>query len=312
MMVLTDSDIAAGKFIQTGRNLTKGRIRSFETPKQGKSSGETDISPQGLEAAETLAEALSQIKTKRRNVKTRVRRRLDSEKVSTGLEDVSTGFVEEVSHCFIILSLLLPKTNQEEQASLVEIARIQAEEEAENVRREELKRQDELAAKRLQEELELSEAQKKRMAQVQEAAQFNTEEDWDTIRAKIEANADLVKEIAGEDVSEADYAQRMVGLISQRRKLIAKQKAKAQRDKPMTQAQQRQYMVTYLKNQGVWKLAQIKKLTDEELKEKIKYLMRSMERFVPMDTEKESRKRTGVELQTESSKKLKSTSEGGC
>ncbi|GJU69040.1 hypothetical protein Tco_1255299 [Tanacetum coccineum] len=50
----------------------------------------------------------------------------------------------------------------------------------------------------------------------------------------------------------------------------------------------------------------IKKLTDEELKEKIKYLMRSMERFVPMDTEKESRKRTGVELQTKSSKKLKS------
>ncbi|GJU19385.1 hypothetical protein Tco_1152727 [Tanacetum coccineum] len=178
--------------------------------------------------------------------------------------------------------------------------------EAENARREELKRQDELAAKRLQEELELSEAQKKRMAQVQEAAQFYTEEDWDTIRAKLEANADLVKEIAGEDVSEADYAQRMVGLISQRRKLIAEQKAKAQRDKPMTQAQQRQYMATYLKNQGGWKLAQIKKLTDEELKEKFKYLMRSMERFVPMDTEKESRKRTSVELQTESSKKLKS------
>ncbi|GJV16466.1 hypothetical protein Tco_1361789 [Tanacetum coccineum] len=74
----------------------------------------------------------------------------------------------------------------------------------------------------------------------------------------------------------------------------------------MTQAQQRQYMATYLKNQGGWKLAQIKKLTDEELKEKFEYLMRSIERFVPMDTEKESRKRTGVELQTESSKKLKS------
>ncbi|GJX36815.1 hypothetical protein Tco_0248372 [Tanacetum coccineum] len=50
----------------------------------------------------------------------------------------------------------------------------------------------------------------------------------------------------------------------------------------------------------------IKKLTDKELKEKFEYLMRSMERFVPMDTEKESRKRTGVELQTESSKKLSS------
>ncbi|GJV03816.1 putative ribonuclease H-like domain-containing protein [Tanacetum coccineum] len=78
---------------------------------------------------------------------------------------------------------------------------------------------------------------------------------------------------------------------------------KAQRDKPMTQAQQRQYMATYMKNQGGWKLAQIKKLTNEELKVKFEYLMRSMERFVPMDTEKENWKRTGEELQTESSKR---------
>ncbi|GKA30306.1 hypothetical protein Tco_0716611 [Tanacetum coccineum] len=74
----------------------------------------------------------------------------------------------------------------------------------------------------------------------------------------------------------------------------------------MTQAQQRQYMATYLKNWGGWKFAQIKKLTNEELKEKFEYLMRGMERFVPMDTEKESRKRTGVELQIKSSKKLNS------
>ncbi|GKE86930.1 hypothetical protein Tco_1560672, partial [Tanacetum coccineum] len=103
------------------------------------------------------------------------------------------------------------KQIREEQASLAEIERIQAEDEAKNARREELKRQDKLAVKRLQEELELSEAQNKRMAQVQEAAQFYKEEDWDKIRAKLEANADLVKQIAGEDVSEADYAQRMGG-----------------------------------------------------------------------------------------------------
>ncbi|GJV18025.1 hypothetical protein Tco_1363348 [Tanacetum coccineum] len=293
-VVLTDSeDEAAENSSKQGRNLQKDELEVFETPKQGKSSGETYISPQGLEAAETLAEALSQIKTKRRNVKTGVRRRLDAEDVSTGFEDVSIGFTniksasekvssggEHVSASQIEGKAVLeetPRTKRtkkqlrEEQASLAEIARIQAEEEAKNARREELKRQDELAAKRLQEELKLSEAQKKRMAQVQEAAQFYTEEDWDTIRAKLEANTNLVKEIAGEDVSEVDYAQRMVGLISQRGKLIAEQKAKAQRDKPMTQTQQRH-----------------------------------IEKFVPMDTKKESRKRTGVELQTKSSKKLKS------
>ncbi|GJZ17409.1 putative ribonuclease H-like domain-containing protein [Tanacetum coccineum] len=266
-VVLTDSeDEGAENSSKQGRNLQKDESEVFETPKQGKSSGETDISPQGLEAAETLAEVLSQIKTKRRNVKTGVRRRLDAEDVSTGFEgfeDVSTGFTdiksasEKVSSGGEYVSAsqregkaVLEETPQtkrtkkqirEEQASLAEITRIQAEDEAENARREELKRQDELAAKRLQKELELSEAQKKRMAQVQEAAQFYTEEDWDTIRAKLEANPYLIK-----------------------------------------------------------------KLTDEELKVKFEYLMRSMERFVPMDTEKESRKRTGEELQTESSKKLKS------
>ncbi|GJX34364.1 hypothetical protein Tco_0245921, partial [Tanacetum coccineum] len=294
-VVLTDSeDEAAENCSKQGRNLQKDESEVFDTPKQGKSSGETDISPQ-------------------------VRRRLDAEDVSTGFTNIKSAS-EKVSSSGEHVSqregkAVLEETPQtkrtekqirEEQASLAEIARLQAEDEAENARREELKRQDELAAKRLQEELELSKAQKKRMAQVQESAKFYTKEDWNTIRAKLEENADLVKEIAGEDVSEADYAQRMVGLQSQRRKLIAEKKAKAQRDKPMTQAQQRQSMATYLKNQGGWKLALIKKLTNEELKEKFEYLMRSMERFVPMDIEKESRKRTGVELQTESSKKLKS------
>ncbi|GKD22054.1 hypothetical protein Tco_1223757, partial [Tanacetum coccineum] len=91
-VVLTDlEDEATKNSSKQGRNLQKDESKVFETPKQGKSSGETYISPQGLEAAETLAEVLSQIKTKRRNVKTGVRRRLNDEDVSTGFENVSTG-----------------------------------------------------------------------------------------------------------------------------------------------------------------------------------------------------------------------------
>ncbi|GKB40254.1 hypothetical protein Tco_0885196, partial [Tanacetum coccineum] len=145
------------------------RIESLEKDlKQTK----RNISPQGLEAPETLAEALSQIKTKRKNVKTGVRRRLDAEDVSTGFykdaEDVSTGFTDIKSASEKVSSggehvsqregkAILKETPQtkrtkkqirEEQSSLAEIARIQAEDEAKNERREELKRQDELAAKR--------------------------------------------------------------------------------------------------------------------------------------------------------------------
>ncbi|GJX52296.1 hypothetical protein Tco_0280665, partial [Tanacetum coccineum] len=94
-VVLTDSeDEVVENSSKQGRNLQKDESEVFETPKQGKSSGETEISPQGLEAPETLAEVLTQIKTKRRNVKTGVRRRLDAEDVSTGFEDVSTGFID--------------------------------------------------------------------------------------------------------------------------------------------------------------------------------------------------------------------------
>ncbi|GJY62404.1 hypothetical protein Tco_0463061 [Tanacetum coccineum] len=48
---------------------------------------------------------------------------------------------------------------------------------------------DEMIAKRMVEEEALSEQQKKRKSQVQFEAQYYTEEDWDAIRAKLEANA---------------------------------------------------------------------------------------------------------------------------
>ncbi|GKA14918.1 hypothetical protein Tco_0694564 [Tanacetum coccineum] len=58
---------------------------------------------------------------------------------------------------------------------------------------------DEMVAKRLAEEEALSEQQKKRKAQVQFESQYYTEEDWDAIRAKLEANAELTK-IYGEEL----------------------------------------------------------------------------------------------------------------
>ncbi|GKF78444.1 hypothetical protein Tco_0234012, partial [Tanacetum coccineum] len=51
--------------------------------------------------------------------------------------------------------------------------------------------------KKLEEEEELNEQQKKRRAQVKFEAQHYTDEDWDLIRAKIEANAELSKSVLG-------------------------------------------------------------------------------------------------------------------
>ncbi|GKA26783.1 putative ribonuclease H-like domain-containing protein [Tanacetum coccineum] len=126
-VVLTDlEDEGAENSSKQGRSLQKDESEVFETPKQGKSSGETDISPQGLEAAEVLNVS----KVSKREGKAVLKETPQTKRTKRQIK--------------------------EEQASLAEIARIQAEDKAENARREELKRHDELAAKRLQKELKLN------------------------------------------------------------------------------------------------------------------------------------------------------------
>ncbi|GKB70170.1 hypothetical protein Tco_0931582 [Tanacetum coccineum] len=59
----------------------------------------------------------------------------------------------------------------------------------------------------------------------------------------------------------------MVDMVNQRKKHFAEERAKEKRNKPMAQSQLRIYMSNYLKNQGTWKLSQLKKLKFEEIKE---------------------------------------------
>ncbi|GKA52745.1 hypothetical protein Tco_0746060 [Tanacetum coccineum] len=205
-VVLTDSeDEAAENSSKQGRNLQKDESEVFETPKQGKSSGETDISPQGLEAAETLAEALSQIKTKRRNVKTRVRRRLDAEDVSTGFEDVSTGF-EDVSTGFTDI-----KSASEKVSSGGEhVSASQREGKAVLEETPQTKR----TKKQIREE----------QASLAEIARIQAEETKLSLR-KCEDR----KNCYAKDMSEEDFAKRMVDLVNQRKKYFAEEIEKAKR-----------------------------------------------------------------------------------
>ncbi|GKA82552.1 hypothetical protein Tco_0789300 [Tanacetum coccineum] len=129
------------------------------------------------------------------------------------------------------------------------------------------------------EEQELTK-QKKRKAQVQFETQFYTEEDWDTIRAKLEANVELKESVIGEDLTVKDFAKRMVELVNQRRKHFVEERARAKRNKPMTQTQLRNYMSNFLKNQGIWKLTQLKKMTFEEVKEEFEKLVKQLDTFV--------------------------------
>ncbi|GKA37445.1 hypothetical protein Tco_0724010 [Tanacetum coccineum] len=75
----------------------------------------------------------------------------------------------------------------------------------------------------------------------------------------------------------------------------------------MTQSQLRTYMSNYLKNQGTWRLSQLKKLKFEEIKEEFDKMVKNIETFVPMGFEatKAKSKRFGEELQSRTPKKQK-------
>ncbi|GKB40865.1 hypothetical protein Tco_0885807, partial [Tanacetum coccineum] len=157
------------------------------------------------------------------------------------------------------------------------------------------------------EEEELNEQQKKRKAQVQFEAQHYINEDWDLIRAKIEANAELSKSMLGSELQGEDFSKKMVDLVNQRKKYFAEERAKAKRNKPMTQSQRKTYMINYLKNQGTWKLSQLKKLSFEEVKKEFDKLVKQIESFTPISFEatKANLKRFGEELQEKTPKRLK-------
>ncbi|GJS35616.1 hypothetical protein Tco_0533998 [Tanacetum coccineum] len=271
-----------------------------------------DISPNTLEAAKTLSRVAS-LKPKSIDKGRRYKRRKETkgkkvvssldfqEEVDTGAKEVNTA--EGVNTGSIKLSTVseqvstgsakrsipspdkgqragkapmiieeTPKKSKEqilqEEASLAEAIRL------DTLQKEEVAKQvhlDSLLAQRIAEEEELNEQQKKRRAQVQFEAQHYTDEDWDLIRAKIEANAELSKSMLGSDLQGEDFAKKMVDL-------------------------------------GTWKLSQLKNLSFEEVKEEFDKLVKQVESFAPINFEatKASLKRFGEELQTKTSKRLKS------
>ncbi|GJS31148.1 putative ribonuclease H-like domain-containing protein [Tanacetum coccineum] len=152
--------------------------------------------------------------------------------------------------------------------------------------------------KELQKKNDCEWQQKKRRAKVQFKAQHYTDEDWDLIRAKIEANADLLKSMLGSDLQGEDFSKKMVDLVNQRKKYFAEERARAKRNKPMTQSQLKTYMMNYLKNQGTWKLSQLNNLSFEEVKEEFDKLVKQVESFAPINFKatKASLKRFGEEL----------------
>ncbi|GJW39896.1 uncharacterized mitochondrial protein-like protein [Tanacetum coccineum] len=262
-----------------------------------------DISPNTLEAAKTLSRVAS-LKPKSIDKGRRYKRRKETkgkkvvtsldfqEEVDTGAkgvntaEGVNTGSIkvstvsEQVSTGSTKRSIPSPDKGQREGKAPMII------EETPKKSREQI----------LQEEASLAEVIRLDTLQKEEEAK------------QIEANAELSKSMLGSDLQGEDFAKKMVDLVNQRKKYFAKERARAKRNKPMTQSQLKTYMMNYLKNQGTWKLSQLKNLSFEEVKEEFDKLVKQVESFAPINFEatKASLKRFGEELQTKTSKRLKS------
>ncbi|GJY88581.1 uncharacterized mitochondrial protein-like protein [Tanacetum coccineum] len=166
---------------------------------------------------------------------------------------------------------------------------------------------DEEVAQKLQEEFDAAERQ--RMAQVHQAAQGFTDAEWDDVLARVAADEDFVQQLqAGEKCSEEDLPMKLVELVNQRKKFFAQQRAEAKRNKPMTLAQQKDYMSNYIKNQeGGYSIKQLKSLSFEQVKDIFETTMRRVQSFVPMGSELEVQrlKRAGQEVLEEPVKRQK-------
>ncbi|GJR38778.1 hypothetical protein Tco_1214462 [Tanacetum coccineum] len=151
---------------------------------------------------------------------------------------------------------------------------------------------------------ELTEDQRKRQQEVLASAANYSDSTWDIILARLQANPDLSSTIFGVEFTDDDFAARMVELVNTRRKELAEQRAQERRERPMTPSQLRQYMRTYVKNQGPavystgWTMAQVRKLSPEQLQEEFDKIQRVVAFTRGL-------KRDGSPMSSASSKKLK-------
>nr|GEY06158.1 hypothetical protein [Tanacetum cinerariifolium] len=111
--------------------------------------------------------------------------------------------------------------------------------------------------------------------------------EWKNIRARVKANEELAQRLQAKERnknSEVDQAKMLEDLINHRKRYFATQKAEAKRNKPMTQAQQRAYISTYIKNIGSYTLKQLKNLSFNEIKKLFETTMKIVNTFVPIET----------------------------
>ncbi|GJW64352.1 hypothetical protein Tco_0116236, partial [Tanacetum coccineum] len=160
---------------------------------------------------------------------------------------------------------------------------------------------------RVQEEMK-----KKRQEDVINSAKYYNDADWSDIMGQVHANQGLTADLLGPDVNEDNFAERMVALIAERRRKFEAQRLQEKRNKPMTFAQQKDFMRTFVKNQSSaiystgWTLKYVKTFTDDQLKAEFDKI-RNAAADLQAQNLRRSLKRPGADVEQPGSKKSKSS-----
>ncbi|GKB42685.1 hypothetical protein Tco_0887627, partial [Tanacetum coccineum] len=160
---------------------------------------------------------------------------------------------------------------------------------------------------RVQEEMK-----KKRQEDVINSAKYYTDADWSDIMGHVHANQGLTADLLGPDVNEENFAERMVAIIAERRRKFEAQRLQEKRNKPMTFAQQKHFMRTFVKNQSSaiystgWTLKYVKTFTDDQLKAEFDKI-RNVVADLQAQNLRRSLKRPGANVEQPESKKSKSS-----
>ncbi|GKC76316.1 hypothetical protein Tco_1127090, partial [Tanacetum coccineum] len=159
---------------------------------------------------------------------------------------------------------------------------------------------------RVQEEMK-----KKRQEDVINSAKYYNDADWSDIMGQVHANKGLTADLLGPDVNEDNFAARMAAIIAERRRKFAAQRFQDKRNKPMTYAQQRDYMRTFVKNQSStiystgWTLKHVRTFSDDQLKDEFDKIRHALDNLQSQHLRR-SLKRQGADLEPPDSKKSKS------
>ncbi|GJX56987.1 hypothetical protein Tco_0286884 [Tanacetum coccineum] len=113
----------------------------------------------------------------------------------------------------------------------------------------------------------------------------------------MDADYELAAKLQAEEQDELTIEEKsklFVELMEKRKKHFVAKRAEEKRSKPLTKAQKRKSMSTYLKNMDGWKLHQLKGKSYDEVEKLFDQAMARINNFVGMDSAEEAKKLEGT------------------